>query len=156
MTLAYVFWHRPRADVDRDGYEDALRAFHATLDLPSATFRLDALPFDERDGYEDWYLVEDWAALGVLNDAAVDAVHRPAHDVPARAVSEGWGGVYRLIRGEAEPPPLTQWGWKRPGEPLEDYLASQDAAAVWMRQMVLGPAPEFCLVAGDGSGRVAL
>ena len=102
MTLAYVFWHRPRDDVDRGGYEDAMRAFHATLDLPSATFRLDALPFDDRDGYEDWYLVEDWARLGALNDAAVDSTHRPAHDVPAHAVAEGWGGVYRLLHGEPE------------------------------------------------------
>jgi hypothetical protein len=86
MTLAYVFWHRPREDVDPAGYEDSLRAFHATLDLPSASFRLEALPFDERGGYEDWYLVEDWARLGELNAAAVDAT------APSRRAGAGSTG----------------------------------------------------------------
>jgi len=153
MTLAYVFWHRPRAEVDPADYEAALRGFHATLELPSASFRLAALPFDPRDGYEDWYLIDDWADLGTLNAAAVDGVHRPAHDVAAHAAAEGWGGVYRLVRGEPEPPPLTRWAWKLPGQPLEEFLGSFDAPAIWMRQMVLGPAPEFCLVEGDPAGR---
>ena len=31
MTVAYVFWHRPRPDVDPAAYADALGAFHAAL-----------------------------------------------------------------------------------------------------------------------------
>ena len=52
--LAYVFWHRPAEDVEREDYEARLRAFHATLDVPSASFRLHLLPWRHADGYEDW------------------------------------------------------------------------------------------------------
>ena len=145
--LAYVFWHRPRDDVDRDRYEDALRRFHDSLENPSGAFRLDRLPFGDADGYEDWYLVEDWAALGELNAAAVDASHGGYHDAAAELVAEGWGGVYALVRGEAEPPTTASWRWKPPSDP---------AAAVWQRQMVLGPAPEYCVPGGDAAGRVPI
>ena len=73
MTLAYVFWHRPRADVDGAAYAAALDAFHATLAADpspglqaSWSSRLDRAPWaDDRDGwFEDWYLVDDWTALG--------------------------------------------------------------------------------------------
>src|SRR3712207_2250850 len=100
--LAYVFWHRPAEDVAREEYEGRLRAFHERLEGPSACFRLAALPWKPLDGYEDWYLVDDWAALGALNEAALDAVRRPGHDAAAAASAMGWGGVYRLLRGPAE------------------------------------------------------
>ena len=147
--LAYVFWHRPRPDVDRERYEDAMRAFHASLDNPSATFRLDALPFgDGRDGYEDWYLVADWAALGALNAAAVDGRHRPHHDAAAGLARSGWGGVYALVRGvAAEPPAGARWQHDRPNDPH---------ATAWQRQMVLGPAPEYCVVGESAEGRVPI
>ncbi len=74
--LAYVFWHRPAAAADASAYEDAQRTFHAALDVPSSSFRIDRLPFAEEDGYEDWYLVDDWATLGKLNESAVDNVRR--------------------------------------------------------------------------------
>jgi hypothetical protein len=147
-VLAYVFWHRPRAEVDRDGYEAALARFHESLANPSAAFRLDRLPFGGGEpGYEDWYLVEDWTALGELNARAVDAEHRPAHDAPAGMSGHGWGGVYALLRGPAEPPPAARWQQRAPDEP---------AAALWQRQMVLGPAPEFCVVDRPPEGRVPI
>ena len=31
MTVAYVFWHRPRPDVDAAVYHDALARFHGAL-----------------------------------------------------------------------------------------------------------------------------
>jgi hypothetical protein len=141
-VLAYVFWHRPRPDVERGSYEAYLQAFHATLDVPSACFRLGVLPWRHEDGYEDWYLVEDWAALGALNEAALAAPRRAEHDAAAAASDAGWGGVYRLIEGAAEPPEAVRWAHER-GE----------AQAVWQRQMVLGPAPEFCLAGGPPRGR---
>src|SRR4051812_26049882 len=141
--LAYVFWHRPAEDVARTDYEERLRAFHATLEVPSACFRLHQLPFRHDDGYEDWYLVEDWAALGALNEAALAPVRRRQHDAAAHASWQGWGGVYRLLRGAPEPPAGMRWA------PADD----PEVPAAWQRQMVLGPAPEYCLVSDAAHGR---
>ena len=157
MKLAYVFWHRPRDGVDPADYEATLRAFHATLELPSASFRLASLPFDPGgSGYEDWYLVDGWAQLGQLNDDAVAAVRRGEHDAAAHASAEGWAGVYRLVRGAAEPPRAVRWVTKPAGPSYREFIGSLDAPTVWLRQMVLGPAPEFCLVEGEPDGRVAV
>jgi hypothetical protein len=69
--LAYVFWHRPKPEVDVGAYEDAQHSFHALLEIRSASFRVAELPFgDRRSAYEDWYLVRDWADLGELNETA--------------------------------------------------------------------------------------
>jgi hypothetical protein len=152
-VLAYVFWHRPRADVDRVRYEDSLRRFHVSLDLPSASFRLDRLPFTRLGGYEDWYLVEDWQALGRLNMDAVDELHRGAHDVIARLASEGWGGVYALLRGRAEVPDAVSWLEKPPGRSYGEFLDRLASPTIWQRQMVLGPAPEFCVAERQPRGR---
>jgi hypothetical protein len=54
---AYLFWHRPRPGVERDEYEEAQRQFHALLEVESACFRLERLPFAEGPGYEDWQAV---------------------------------------------------------------------------------------------------
>lgn len=151
--LAYLFWHRPAAGVDRAEYEEAQRRFHAAIELPSACFRLGELPFGRGgEGYEDWYLVEDWAGLGALNEAAVDAGRRPHHDRAAALVGPGWAGVYRLLRGAAEVPAATRWLEKPRGQAVEQVLDGLGEGAAWQRQMVLGPAPELCLAApGDVS-----
>jgi len=141
--LAYVFWHQRAGDVERDDYEDRLRAFHAEVDVPSACFRLHLLPWRHEEGYEDWYLVDDWTAVGALNAAAVDAVRRPSHDAAAAGSSHGWGGIYRLVRGDPEPPAAVRWSH-----------TPESGPDMWQRQMVLGPAPEYCLVGGEPSGRV--
>ena len=142
--LAYVFWHRPAPDVEPAAYEDALRAFHSSLTNPSASFRLQSMPFgDHGPGYEDWYLVDDWNALGELNVTAVDAAHKAPHDAAARRAAAGWGGVYALVGGDAlEPPEAARWSHERP-----------QASVLWQRQMVLGPAPEYCAAGGDSTGR---
>jgi hypothetical protein len=149
-VLAYVFWHQPRAGVPRADYERRLRAFHAALMESSASFRLGALPFADDDGYEDWYLVEGWAQLGALNTGAVSAGRRAVHDSVAGLAGSGWGGVYALIRGASEPPASTRWVSKPDGLSYDAFLDSVRASTVWQRQMVLGPAPEFCLVEPDG------
>ena len=154
--LAYVFWHRPRSGVDRDAYEDAQRAFHRSLPIDSACFLLATLPFEADSGYEDWYLVDDWTALGVLNEMAVDERHRPSHDDAAEHSGKGWGGVYALVRGEAEIPAGTAWLEKPRGVDSKEFLASLPHETVWRRQMVLGPAPEFCAVKGASPGRARI
>ncbi len=154
--LAFVFWHRPKASVDRGEYEAAQAEFHRALGIGSACFRLDALPFDHGDGYEDWYLVEDWTGLGRLNEAAVDAGRRGDHDHAAAMSDQGWGAVYALQRGAAEIPAGVEWRAKPRGEPTAELIEGLDAAAVWRRQLVLGPAPELCLARAASSGREAV
>ena len=59
-------------------------------------------------GYEDWYLVDDWAAIGVLEEAAVSHGHLSAHEQIAGRSGLSTGSVYRLIEGEAS---LGEAGW---------------------------------------------
>jgi hypothetical protein len=173
--LAYVFWHRPLDDTAIEAYEHAELAFHRSLaHAPpsgfqgSAVFRVAGLPWFEGAGYEDWYFVEDYTALGVLNMAAVGHGHRTAHDGIAHRFGAGAGGLYGLIEGHppAGPGPGTGafgeesaavWVARAPGierrglgELLGDGMDAQHAS-LWRRQLVFGPAPEFCLLAGDRS-----
>jgi hypothetical protein len=164
--LAYLFWHEPQTGVDADDYVARLAAFHAALAaapppafVGSWSVRLDVAPWDSgpaRQPFEDWYLVEDWAALGTLNDAAVRAPREDAHDAIAALATNGAGGLYLLQHGTLDgPAPWAGWVVKPRGEPYETFepqlRAAVDAAgggAVLRRQMVLGPAPEYALLAG--------
>ncbi|HEY1284563.1 MAG TPA: hypothetical protein VGF04_00605 [Solirubrobacterales bacterium] len=155
--LAYVFWHRPHAAVARDDYEEAQRGFHGSLPIESACFRVDALPFGDRAaGYEDWYLVEDWRSLGELSAAAVGGRPGEKHDRAAALAGAGWGGLYAGVRGEPAIPAGAEWRSKPPGEPAEPFVASLPGGAIWRRQLVLGPAPEFCLSTAPSRGRVPI
>jgi hypothetical protein len=152
--LAYVFWHRPADGVDIGEYEDAQRAFHASLQAPSACFRVAELPFGGREaGYEDWYLAGDWQALGELNEAAVDSLRGPHHDRAAAGSADGWGAVLSLVRGTPVIPGGTEWFDKRRGEPSAEFIASLPHESVWRRQLVLGPAPEFCAATPGSAAR---
>jgi hypothetical protein len=155
--LAYVFWHRPRPDVEAVEYEGAQRDFHAALEIPSACFRMAELPFGEAaGGYEDWYLVDDWAALGKLNAEAIDSIRLGQHNRAASGVRQGWGGVYELVRGAAAIPVGTKWLDKPRGEPSGAFVASLHHGGVWRRQLVLGPAPEFCCSVAAADARTPL
>jgi hypothetical protein len=178
-VLAYVFWHRPLESDRREAYEQSLIAFHRSLAhrLPvgtraSATFRVaePPLPADPAGGpgpaYEDWYLVDDFAALGVLNEAAVGRGHRTSHDDVARRFGFGAGGLYALIEGEPCAASLGEaalavWISRPPGstrralaELLGDGIDPAHAS-LWRRQLVLGPAPELCLLAPEAPPGVA-
>jgi len=178
-VLAYVFWHRPRESEDLAAYEDALVAFHRSLarsrpvgTRASAAFRVAEFPWPAvlggatAAGYEDWYLVDDFAALGVLNEAAVGRGHRSSHDEAARRYGAGTGGLYGLIEGEpcAESladASLATWIARPPGshrlgvgEMLGDGMRPE-SASLWRRHLVLGPAPEFCLLAEEPTAGVA-
>ena len=52
--------------------------------------------------YEDWYLLDDYASLGVLNEAAVGRGHRTATTTSRTLAGPGAGGVYALLEGEPE------------------------------------------------------
>ena len=159
-VLAYVFWHRPAAAVEAHAYEAALAAFHTALAanppagfLDSAAFRADTAPWLPGDGpaYEDWYAVEDWAALGTLNAAAVSGARATPHDAVAHEAGAGAGGVYRRIAGDGLGARAAAWLAKPDGEPRDAFHAALAATggAVWMRQMVLGPAPEYVVRADE-------
>lgn len=169
--LAYVFWHRPQDDVTIEAYEQAQIAFHRSLEhappsgfQSSAVFRVAGLPWFAGPGYEDWYFVEDYTALGVLNIAAVSHGHRTVHDAVAHRFGAGAGGLYGLIEGHPPVEPgafdgesVAIWVGRSPGvqrralgELLGDGMDSRHAS-LWRRQLVFGPAPEFCLLCGDRS-----
>lgn len=159
--LAYVFWHWKRADIAAGEYESCQRAFHAALALtPSSVFLgsssaavLD-LPWaaEGGDAYEDWYRIPDFAALGPLNEMAVSASRAAPHDAAAALAAGGAGGVYGLRCGtELRRPQYGHWFAKPRGMTYGELIARLEPmvdraqGALWMRQMVLGPAREFCL-----------
>jgi hypothetical protein len=156
-VLAYVFWHAPGPDVGATAYESALGGFHEVLrdDPPegfvrSAAMRVAGAPWlPEGVGYEDWYLVEGFAALGELNEAAVSGRRRAPHDGVAIHSAGGAGGIYSLWTGAPDPPSgPTTWCAKAPGTTY-DELGTSLRGTAWLRQLLLGPAPELCLP-GDG------
>ena len=171
--LAYVFWHWPRAEAPRAAYERDLAAFHAALRaarprgfLDSTTFRVAAPPFgSRRDGYEDWYLVDDFAALGVLETAAVvDAGGvGERHDRAARAAETGTAGLYGLRAGRPGLGSGVAHWFRKPDDlgygDLDELLAplldggGGAGAGLWQRKLTFGPAPEFCVAA---AGRLEL
>ncbi|HEX2085787.1 MAG TPA: hypothetical protein VHF89_08900 [Solirubrobacteraceae bacterium] len=145
MTLAYVFWHWP---AQAEGYEEAMQAFHTALGRPgSATFRLARAPWEAPElgaPFEDWYPVADWAGIGELNELAITGTRKAPHDAVARLSRKGAGGVFRLVEPGPDLPDVTFAAWlhRRPAE-------LPPAAALWQRQLVLGPAPEYAVLAAS-------
>jgi hypothetical protein len=165
--LAYLLWHRPADGIERRTYERACERFHRSLHHSppagfrgSAVFRVSEPPWlapAQGSTYEDWYLLDDFAALGVLNEAAVAHGHRSAHDELARRFGAGAGGLYGLLEGHAdlEDPPQAIWVSRPPGEPrgeLAQLLGDgmdPAHASLWRRALVFGPAPEYCLLSHE-------
>src|SRR5215510_11080779 len=160
--LAYVFWHWPRPEIGRGQYLDHLSEFHRTLaaNKPpgfqrSVVFRIHGANWLKTDGeaFEEWYLVDNSAALDPLNDAAVSGACEEPHNRVAREAADGTGGLYRLRAATAD---LAQakcatWLSKPAGVSYKDFyaglesLTSQPGVALWVRQMTLGPTTEFCI-----------
>lgn len=164
--IAYVFWHRAAEGVAADAYEAAQRRFHRSLArqppggfVGSACLRAESLPWLGAGGagYEDWYVLEDFAALGVLNEAAVGRGHSGAHDAAARPMGEGTASVYRLRDGLPRLDRVTHAVWITPAPgrfdvAFEDLLVDgvqPPDASLWRRQLALGPAPEICLLSSE-------
>lgn len=159
--LAYVFWHWPRPGVTAADYEARQRAFHSALAAEpppgferSYSFALAGAPWANRGqaAYEDWYLVGDSAALDPLNTGAVSAGRRGPHDAAAALAADGIAGLYVPRLGRPLPSAQhARWFGKPLGMSyarLDDLLAprlKRHGAVLWMRFMVLGPSPEFCV-----------
>lgn len=160
--LAYVFWHWPQPHITRDSYLDHLAGFHRTLaaNRPSGFQR--SVVFGIRganwlnitgEAFEEWYLLDDSAAMDRLNEAAVSGVREEPHNRVAREAADGAGGLYRLRTGQEG---LAQsrfavWLSKPNGVSYPDFyvalepITSQQGVGLWGRQMTLGPTTEFCI-----------
>ena len=161
--LAYAFWHWPRHGVDLVAYEQGLVTFQEMLGqrppagfIGSALFRVRDAPWadDGLPAYEDWYLLEGSAALDVINDAAVTGACQARHDDVARLAAGGAAGLYRLRDGALDfrEARVAHWLSKPDGVPDVEFCDAiaphlDDHTGLWGRQMVLGPTPEFCLMA---------
>jgi len=169
--LAYVFWHRPAEGVAPEAYTELIAHFHRSIAarppagfVSSASFAapgpnwLGGLP-----AYEDWYVVEDFAALGVLNTAAVSRGHLTVHDAAARAAGPGTGAVYGLLEGSPSLSEVRVAAWVDKPRGVESPLLAallgdgmdRRHAGLWQRQMALGPAPEYCVLAAEAPRGVA-
>jgi hypothetical protein len=161
--VAEPSWLAPVATKQPGGNADSDADAGVNVDAPSAV----AISEDPVV-YEDWYLVQDFTALGVLNEAAVAHGHRTAHDEVAHRFGAGAGGLYGLLEGHAAlgGPALADvqsviWIARPPGaqrRALGELLGDgMDPAhsSLWRRALVLGPAPEYCLLAPELPAGVA-
>ena len=160
--LAYVFWHWPQSSVDRDAYVGHMADFYRTLSAnkpvgfqKAVVYRISGAGWLNTSGeaYEEWYLLDDSAAMDPLNDAAVSGACELPHNRVAREAEDGTGGLYRFRTGHED---LAQsrfatWLSKPSGVSYNDFystlqpLTSQPGVGLWGRQMTLGPATEFCI-----------
>ncbi|HEU4794975.1 MAG TPA: hypothetical protein VFT02_05045 [Pyrinomonadaceae bacterium] len=160
--LAYVFWHWPQASVERATYVARLEDFHHTLaaNRPqgfrhSVVFAIEDADWLDYSGvaYEEWYLLDNSAAMDRLNEGAVSGACEEPHNAVARHAAGGTGGLYRLRSGEEILPEarFAVWLSKPEGVSYRDFydalapLTAQPNVALWGRQMTLGPTTEFCL-----------
>jgi hypothetical protein len=153
-VLAYVFFHRPAPGVDATAYETALRRFHASLTGESPPGFVRSSTYREGGGYADWYLVESSAALDALNEAAVTGARSASHDAVAHMSADGAGKLLTLVSGTAPADTGYEIRFSKPSgmgytELYERVKPWTERAGVtlWRRMMVLGPPPEFCLLA---------
>ena len=170
--LAYVFWHRPAEGVEPETYAGLVRRFHRSIAghppggfLRSASFAAPAPNWlGELPAFEDWYVVEDIAALGVLNEAAIGRGHR--HRARCR-------GTRRRARAPARSTGCSRAApssrrtrvavWIETPRGVESPLLAallgdgmdSEHAGLWQRQLALGPAPEYCVLAAEPPDGVA-
>ena len=163
--LAFVFWHWPREGVSRSEYEARLQEFHAALRAHppagfrhSAAFRGGPAAWGSPSGatYEDWYVTDGTAGLDPLEYGAVNGLCKAPHDTVAALAAGGTAGLYTVRAGVADlretracvwfskPDGLTYAGL----ESLLRPLVATPGTSLWMRKMVLGPTPEFCVLSG--------
>ena len=140
--------------MDVADYETALKRFHDSLAGSPPVGFLGSSTFRTGDRYSDWYLVESSAALDFLNEAAVSGARTQAHDAAARMAVDFAGKLYGLSAGEPLSGPGFEIRFSKPAgmgyadlyERMKKYTIGP-GAGLWRRMMVLGPPPEFCLIA---------
>lgn len=160
--LAYVFWHWRQPSVDASIYETDLIQFHETLqsNRPAGFYRSGVFLIENASwlatdsaAYEEWYLLEDSAAMDRINHAAVHGPCEEPHNRVAKKALGGVGGLYRLRAGQEGLDNATYATWfsKPNGVSYADFdarlgpIIAEKSATLWARQMTLGPTTEFCL-----------
>ena len=86
--------------------------------------------------------------------AAVSGARTPAHDAAAHMAVDGVGKLYSLVSGEPPAGSGFEIQFSKPAgvgyadhyERLRPYSGGP-GVSLWRRMMVLGPPPEFCLLA---------
>lgn len=162
--LAYVFWHRKMDHVRAVEYEASLVEFHKALMnskvngyLGSIVSRIEGAPWMmmERSGYEDWYCISNSEVIDALNQSAVTGISKNPHDSAARMAVDMHAGLYES-KNHFEGHLDSEWAiWfsKPAGTEYSQLYAEIEALSpdgesdLWRRRMVLGPTPEFCLLA---------
>jgi hypothetical protein len=159
--LAYVFWHWRYPHIEKLSYQQLLIDFHTALRAQkpvgfdySTVFQVEHVPWLSMAGeaYEEWYILENSAALDALNEAAITGLCREPHQQAARSAAGGTAGLYRLRASSViTTAHVALWFAKPAGMSYETVYQTlqpqikQSPGTLWERQMVLGPAPEFCL-----------
>jgi hypothetical protein len=167
--LAYLFWHRPHHDDAPEAYDRTIAAFHQALAehpmpgfVASWSVRLEGPSWFEPDRpvLLDAYLVDDWPAIGALNNAAVRGARQAPHDLAAALSGAGTGGIAALVSGSGRGAPgHLVFAAKPSGASYADFVPELtrsidgSAGSCWQRQLTLGPGPEF-LVTGANAGAI--
>ena len=159
--LLYVFWHWSHAHTDRAEYEARQRSFHAAFEahppdgfVGSSSSVVVGAPWANGGdtAYEDRYALRDASALDTLDQSVTADPHRRAHEGAVQGVAGGTAGLYRVRLGVLlASPRCALWFGKSEGMTYDALmtllspLVRDGESVLWMRRMVLGPTPEFCL-----------
>jgi hypothetical protein len=165
MNLTYFFWHTPRAGVEESVYTARLARFQEELEAlergnsglmaDPGCYRLDDVPWMNagRPVYVDAYPLPGFAAMELLNSAAVTGVMAGPHADVASLFGSGAGSLYEMRFGILDPAVVAHGYWfSKPGGMTYPEINAilepfgVDGGAVFRRVMVLGPAPEFCVL----------
>jgi hypothetical protein len=117
--LAYIFWHRPYPNTERQRYEQAILHFQSDLAgskppgfIGATSFQIEAVPWlSDLPGYEDWYLLDGTWAMDPLNAFAISGHVQAPHDSVAAMMEQGHGGLYAHAGGESMPAPRSTIQW---------------------------------------------
>jgi hypothetical protein len=153
-VIAYQFFHHIEDGADEVEYEAALRHFHVALREGGIPGFVGSRTYRTGDGYFDWYVIETSAGLDYLNDAAVSGSRSPLHEVIAMHAVDFTGKLLKLAAGMYDPEFGVEIRFSKPRgmlypdlyRRLEPWTERPDTS-LWRRMMVLGPGPEFSLLA---------